>query len=107
MLLVFRADRVQQVIDTLSALLGVDGGKLRAMLLTRVVRTMREQFVVQLKVRDAAYTRDSIVKSLYEVRHEGYYFGPCIENSFDFFCRLFHDPTLFDWRFYVCMGMLH
>lgn len=41
---------------------------LEAMLTQRVVTTRGEVFTKQLSVQDASFTRDAIVKSLYEVR---------------------------------------
>lgn len=48
--------------------MGVEERLLEAMLTERVVVTRREKFVKQLRVVDAEFTRDAIVKSLYEVR---------------------------------------
>lgn len=41
---------------------------MKSMLTQRVVTTRGEVFIKQLSVQDAEFTRDAIVKSLYEVR---------------------------------------
>lgn len=57
-----------QVVETLSALVGVDASLVVSMLTQRVVKArVGESFTKQLTVQEATLTRDAIVKSLYEV----------------------------------------
>lgn len=58
---------VWQALATLAELLGVEEVVMEAMLTQRVVTTRGEIFTKQLSVQDASFTRDAIVKSLYEV----------------------------------------
>ncbi|CAM9264982.1 unnamed protein product, partial [Sphacelaria rigidula] len=58
------ADRA--ALATLAELLGVEEVVMEAMLTQRVVTTRGEIFTKQLSVQDASFTRDAIVKSLYE-----------------------------------------
>lgn len=56
-----------QALSTLASLLAVEESALEAMLTQRTVVTTRETFTKQLGLEDANFTRDAIVKSLYEV----------------------------------------
>ncbi len=57
-----------QTLSTLASFLAVEESALEAMLTQRTVFTMGETFTIQLGLEDANFTRDAIVKSLYEVR---------------------------------------
>lgn len=58
-----------QMLKTLAALLLVEEDVLEAMLTRRTVNTRGETFTKKLGVQDADFTRDGIVKSLYEVQY--------------------------------------
>lgn len=58
---------VQQALEFVAGLMGVEASSVDAMLTQREVKTVAEVFTKQLELQDAERTRDAVVKALYAV----------------------------------------